>query len=93
MDNDKYEVSDLLILKELVRQYGEDLIDEITYVVSENGQGDCYGCLCSYYCIGNSCFNAIKKVVKEMLEVEEVNDQTLQYTILTSQKEVNNERT
>ena len=63
---------ELKILKELVNKYGDDLIEEITYIVYTNGQGDCYGCLCDKYCVENSCFNAIKKVVKELLEIEEV---------------------
>lgn len=59
---------DLPIIKQLVKEYGEDLINEITLIVSENGQGDCYGCLCSNYCPGNSCFEAIKMVVYDLLE-------------------------
>ena len=62
---------ELKILKELVNKYGDDLIEEITYIVYRNGQGDCYNCLCGKYCNENSCFNAIKKVVKELLEIEE----------------------
>ena len=65
------ELKKLSILKKLVNEYGDDLIEEIAYIVEENGQGDCYACLCDKYCDGLSCFNAIKKVVKDILGIEE----------------------
>ena len=62
------ELIKLSLLKELVNKYGDDLIEEITYIVEKNGQGDCYGCLCDKYCNGLSCFDAIKKTVKDIIE-------------------------
>ena len=56
------------LLKQLYKQYGDKLVEEVAAVVSENGQGDCYGCLCSKYCLGTTCQKAIETVVKELLE-------------------------
>lgn len=60
------------LLRKLYDKYGDELIDDITDIVYRNGQGDCYEVECQKYCIGNSCFNAIKKVVIDYVtEVQE----------------------
>lgn len=58
----------LPIIKHLVKEYGEKLINEIALIVYKNGQGDCYGCLCSDYCNKGSCFDSIKLVIYDLLE-------------------------
>lgn len=63
------ELKELKLLKGLYKEHGEKLVDEITYIVSGNGQGDCYQCLCWDYCNSQrSCFDAIKLVVLDYLK-------------------------
>ena len=61
-------MDDVKLLKKLYKEYGDKLLDELAIVNLKNGQGDCYGCRCSDYCPGESCFNAIKHVMKDILE-------------------------
>ena len=55
------------LLKQLYSQYGDKLVEEIAYLIEQNGQGDCYKVLCSEYCFCGSCTEAIKSVVKDYL--------------------------
>ena len=68
------------LIKELYKTHGEPLLDEIASVTEANGQGDCYKCLCSDYCLiytddgtfSNSCHDAIKMAIKkDILKIDE----------------------
>lgn len=61
-------MDDVKLLKKLYKSYGDKLLDELAIVTLKNGQGDCYECRCSKYCNEESCFNAIKHVMKDILE-------------------------
>lgn len=71
------------LLKKLIQEHGEPLLDEIASVTEANGQGDCYKCLCNDYCIiysddgtsSMSCHDAIKMAIKkDILRLEEEPD-------------------
>ena len=55
------------LLEKLYQEYGEPLLDEIADVTMDNGQGDCYQCECGKYCTGNSCHDAIKLAIKDII--------------------------
>ena len=61
-------MNDVKLLKKLYKEYGDELLNEVAIVTMKNGQGDCYGCWCNDYCPQESCFDAIKHVVKDILE-------------------------
>lgn len=66
---------DIELLKKLYKEYGEELLNNVTDVILTNGMGDCYNCRCGDYCPKESCFDAIKHVVKDILE-EKINNGT-----------------
>ena len=66
--------SEFTLLKKLIQEHGEPLIDELAIVTELNGQGDCYQCRCADYCPGLSCHDAIKMAIKDILNIQEEPD-------------------
>lgn len=55
------------ILKNLIEACGDELIEELAYLIEDNGTGDCYNCICCDFNYGNKCHTAQKLAVKYII--------------------------